>query len=129
MSINPGVTVSLKILLASNDESVGPLFMKVLIRAEYEVTIVKSGVSAIAALLADEADYAMAILDSQVPPISGNRVVAVLREKGCRVPMMLASGSFIFDELPLGDPRIAFLTKPFKPEELLEAVRALLKKP
>lgn len=119
--------MSRRILLASNDKSVGALVGKVLANAGYEVITVENGASALAALLAMDADFDMAILDGQLPPVSGNRVVAALRANGCLVPVMLASGSFVFDELPSRDPRVALLSKPFRPEELLHTVESLLK--
>ena len=114
------------ILLASDETCIRDLMTTILTKAGYRITSVRNGAVAVSKLLSDQADFALAILDGQLPPISGNRTLAILREAGCQLPIILASGSFIVGEIPLSDPRVVFLSKPFRPAELLEAVERLL---
>jgi DNA-binding response OmpR family regulator len=114
------------LLLASDDEAVHRFLTTVLTRAGYRVSVVRNGTAAVAALLSANSDYVLALLDGQIPPILGNQVLATLREAGCRVPVILASGSFIVGERPPDDPSVVFLAKPFRGEDLIREVKRLL---
>ena len=115
-----------RILLASDDESLRSFLSRVLTKAGYQVTAVRSGVAAVAALLSERKEFALALLDSQQPPVSGPKVISTLREAACLVPVILASGSFIADDVAMDDSNFAFLSKPFSGAELLGTVKKLL---
>jgi len=115
-----------QLLLASNDPPISALMTAVLTKAEYHVIAVKSAEAAIAALLDKNGLFALALLDGQQPPISGNHILAAIREAGCQVPVILASGSFIIGERVVTDPKVGLLSKPFHPSDLLRAVEGLL---
>ena len=98
----------------------------ILTRSGYLVTEVRSGKAAIAALLAENADFALAFLDGLRSPVEGRHVLAVLRESGLQIPVILASGSFLAEDLQSSDPRVSFLSKPFSIEDLLQTVARLV---
>lgn len=71
----------------------------------------------------------VAVIDVTMPGMTGDEVLAALRRSAPELPAVLISG---FTEKvlksPLG-PRTAFLQKPFRPEDLMAAVRRLVGEP
>ena len=124
----PRCSLQPHLLIASDDDPVRKLLTTVLTRAGYRITAARNGVAAVAALLADKSDFDLALLDGQLPPISGAHVISVIRTAGCQVPVLLASGSFVAGDLPT-DSKVAFLSKPFTVETLLQTVSVLLLSP
>jgi PAS domain S-box-containing protein len=72
----------------------------------------------------------VAVVDVVMPGMTGEQVLAGLREIEPTLPVVLISG-FTERRLtrPAKDPRVEFLQKPFHPEELIAAVQRVLAAP
>ena len=116
------------ILVADDEPLVRALVTRVLEDAGYRVTAVDDGAPALAALLAEDADFAALVTDCRMTRVNGPEVLARLRAAGRSVPVILTSGSESPDSIPEleGDPRTAFLAKPFQPADLLASLRRFL---
>lgn len=69
------------------------------------------------------------ITDIRMPGMSGLELQQTLKAKGCRLPIIFitAYGNAEMRLGAMGEGAIAFLTKPFDDEALLDSVRAVLK--
>jgi len=67
-------------------------------------------------------------LDCEMPGLGGPDVLARARASGCRVPVLLVSGTETAESIPglEGDPLSAFLPKPLRVADLLDAIARLL---
>lgn len=111
--------------LVADDEPSLRSLLATFLGHEYAVVAVADGEQAYRALLADPAP-AVAVLDCDMPGLSGPDALARARAAGCRVPVLLVSGSSDPPDALSGDPRAAFLAKPFTRTQLLGAVSALV---
>jgi DNA-binding NtrC family response regulator len=116
-----------QILLASAETSITLFLKRILTDAGFSVSTVRNAENAIAEILDPEKEFSLLVLSSQRSPIFGRRVLAAIRERECQVPVILASGNFVKgDDVPDGDPRFIFLSKPFLPDELVQVAKRLL---
>lgn len=72
----------------------------------------------------------MAVIDVEMPEMSGLNLVHELRERGVALPVLMLSGRATVEDRVAGLSRGAddYLIKPFAPEELVARVQALLRK-
>jgi CheY-like chemotaxis protein len=89
----------------------------------YAVTEFDNGVDAAAAL--ERGGYACALLDNQMPGLTGVEVVRAARAMGDRTPMALVTGSVTPDDLPFVSPPVFLVTKPFQVFDLIALVDRL----
>jgi CheY-like chemotaxis protein len=116
------------VLVADDELLIRAFVTRVLEGAGYRVTAVDDGAPALAALLAEGADFAALVTDCRMTHVNGPEVLARLRAAGRSVPVILTSGSEHPDSISglAGDPRTAFLVKPFQPVDLLASLQRLL---
>jgi two-component system response regulator MtrA len=115
-----------RILLVEDDAALGAQIVSHLERAGWAVVWNDDG--RIAHL--DPSDFALVVLDLMLPSVSGLDVLKELRERS-DVPVLILSarndGPTRVRGLQLGADD--YVTKPFWPEELIERVRARLRRP
>lgn len=116
------------IVVADDEPLVRALATTILEAAGYRVTAFDDGAPALAALLADGADFAALVTDCRMTRVSGPEVLARLRAAGSELPVLLSSGSEPPSSIPgLGaDPKAAFLAKPFNRAQLVAVIGTLL---
>lgn len=93
----------------------------------YEVVEAEDGAAALA-IIGSGKSIDLIILDLNMPRVSGETVVTVLRGKGIRIPIIAISGlvdRFLTNKL-IRRGCAAFMEKPFTPQELVRTVDALL---
>jgi two-component system, OmpR family, alkaline phosphatase synthesis response regulator PhoP len=111
-----------RVLVADDSPHLVLLYRAVLEDAGYEVVSVSNGIAAIAAVEAGDVDAA--VLDVLMPGVSGDAIADRLRRTNPNLPVLLMTGDY--GEQFVTDASVPVLHKPFAPEELVRAVRALL---
>lgn len=116
------------VLVADDQEVVTELARAALEEAGFSVVTARDGAAALR-LLDEYADQLRAaVVDHGMPKASGIEVIRRAQQQGHGIPMMLSSG---FDESQLAAeldaaPWSAFLRKPYRPDDLIRAVRRML---
>jgi DNA-binding response OmpR family regulator len=112
------------ILLVEDEAAIAELLRRVLVRATYSVRIATDGRQALAAL--DTEKPAVMILDLILPGMSGFAVLDYMRQQQISVPIIIITANPLHHQ-SLNDPSIIqVLFKPFRIEELLDAVHPIV---
>lgn len=115
----------MRILFAEDEKALSKALTTILERNNYSVDAVYDGQSALDYLEAD--NYDCVILDIMMPKVDGITVLRKLRERGCRIPVLMLTAKSEVDDKVLGLDAGAndYLTKPFHSKELLARIRAI----
>jgi DNA-binding response OmpR family regulator len=119
-----GVRVVSRILVVEDEPIIADAVAMLLTDEGYDVRTARSGRAALEALEAVAAD--LVVSDVMMPELDGLGLVAALRRRGDRTPVLLMSAAAVIADLPAG---IRFLRKPFDLDAMLEAVRGALDGP
>ena len=125
----PGGTEA--ILVMDDDDLVRIASARMLRGAGYQVRVASSGVEALAQVDGPAGAPHLILSDVIMPGMRGPEAVRRLRERipGLAVLFMSGHAGDALSASDLAQPRTGFIAKPFMPEELLSAVRALLDAP
>jgi two-component system, NtrC family, response regulator HydG len=118
-----------KILLAEDHVSTRTTMGGLLRASGYEVDVAASGVEAV--LLLKQKTYDLLVTDLIMPEGSGFDVIQHLRKRKMMIPILICSG-YVAEkgaDKELEGFRFSALSKPFRPEALLTAVKNLLAPP
>ncbi len=115
----------MRLLLAEDERALSKALVAILERNNYSVDAVYDGEAALEYLEAD--NYDGVILDIMMPKVDGITVLAKLRSKGNRIPVLMLTAKAEIDDKVLGLDTGAndYLTKPFNTKELLARIRAM----
>lgn len=121
--------MSSKILLVEDDPNLGTLLEEYLkLKGNYEVTLCTDGEEAIKAF--HGASFDLCILDVMMPKKDGFAVGREIRKAGSEIPIIFATAKSMMEDkaegFTLGGDD--YITKPFRIEELLLRIKALLKR-
>jgi two-component system copper resistance phosphate regulon response regulator CusR len=118
----------MKILVVEDDKKVASFLERGLREDGYLVDVAHDGVGG--SMRAHVNDYDLLILDVMLPGKTGYEIVRELREEEMAVPVLLLTARDSTEDVVRGLDAGAddFLTKPFKFDELLARVRALLRR-
>jgi two-component system response regulator QseB len=113
------------LLLVEDDRQLGPLLVELLTEAGYRVDLAQDGQAGLHRGLTRE--YDVLVVDRGLPAIEGVALVARLRARGLRTPVLLltARGTLADRIEGLDAGAEDYLVKPFEVEELLARLRAL----
>jgi PAS domain S-box-containing protein len=116
-----------RVLLVEDDTALRNIASRVLNRAGYDVRMAHNGREALAMLDAGAA-FDLVIADMVMPEMSGGQLVAILRERYPAVRLVLMSGYTpdVLMRRGLASDAMAFLEKPFTPDQLAAIVRRVL---
>ena len=117
------------ILVAEDDDAVRRIVVRILEFAGYRVLQAEDGQAAVALLNRGEA-IDLVLLDVVMPELGGKAAFEEIRRIAPGLPIIFCSG-YTGDALPaslLAREQLRLLSKPFRPETLLEAVREALGK-
>lgn len=121
-----GARRPLRILVVDDDSDIRQLSTEVLIRSGYQVDAAEDGAAAWEALRIQA--FHLLITDNEMPRLTGIGLVKKLRSARMALPVILATGSMLPDELAR-NPDLhlaAMLLKPFSTHELVETVTKVL---
>lgn len=113
-----------RVLVIEDEETVAEPIRLVLERAGYEVDVLRDGAAGWQALLSGR--FRVGIVDLVLPGMSGQEIIRRLEERGpCGTAVVVITGLVSIDDFMIElHSRHEVLHKPFRPERLLEAVRA-----
>ena len=119
----------MKVLIVEDERRLAKALQHILTEAGYEITAVYTGDDGLQHYALSGA-YDFIVLDVMLPGMDGFSVVKSLRQKQCRVPVLMLTAKFAIADKVNGLDAGAddYLTKPFEPEELLARIRALLRR-
>jgi len=118
----------MKILVVEDDRKVAGFIEQGLREEGYAVDIAPDGDEA--TMLAHVYEYDVLVLDVMLPKKTGLQVAAELRREGRKTPILMLTARDATEDVVRGLDAGAddYLTKPFKFEELLARVRALVRR-
>lgn len=122
MSVPPA-DGSLTILLIEDEEMVREVIEETLSTSGFNVVSVPDAGDALA-LLEGPAAVSLVLTDNHLPGVSGADLAQRIRETKPDLPVLVVSGYGM--DPALGTQGVAYLPKPFMPEELLARIRGLL---
>jgi PAS domain S-box-containing protein len=112
------------VLLVDDEDSVRGLARRVLERGGYSVLEATSGEEALERLAREASDVRAVVLDLTMPGLSGEATLQEIRRRRIDVPVIVSSGYVPEEEGTLAG--VPFLAKPYKPSELIKAVRTAM---
>jgi DNA-binding response OmpR family regulator len=118
----------MKILVVEDDRKVAGFIEQGLREEGYAVDVAPDGDEA--TTLAHVYDYDLVVLDVMLPKKNGLQVAAELRREGRKTPILMLTARDATEDVVRGLDAGAddYLTKPFKFDELLARVRALVRR-
>jgi len=118
----------MKILVVEDDRKVAGFIEQGLREEGYAVDVAPDGDEA--TMLAHVYDYDLVVLDVMLPKKNGLQVAAELRREGRKTPILMLTARDATEDVVRGLDSGAddYLTKPFKFDELLARVRALVRR-
>jgi diguanylate cyclase (GGDEF)-like protein/PAS domain S-box-containing protein len=119
-------TSSARLLIIEDDATFSTSLRRLLEHAGYTVQIANTGLAGLERLARDSPD--LALLDINLPDMSGHEVIRAAREQGLNVPVIVVSGESEIDAaiLALRLGALDFVRKPIEPEILLHSVARAL---
>jgi len=117
-----------RILLAEDDRDLGPAIATALRQEKFAVDLASDGIDA--AHLGDTEAYDVAIVDLGLPSQSGVSVIEGWRAAGRTLPVLILTARDAWPDKVAGFKAGAddYLTKPFRHEELVMRLRALVRR-
>lgn len=118
----------IKILLAEDDENLGPLLKEYLKAKSYDTDLVTNGEEAYKHFLRNP--YDICILDIMMPIKDGLTLAKEIRMINSNIPIIFLTAKSLKDDVLEGFKTGAddYITKPFSMEELLMRIQAILRR-
>lgn len=114
------------VVVVEDNQALREIVCEVLIDEGYEVTCLEDGRQAISHLICSTCLPDIVITDLNMPVVSGQELVAVIRalDRTRNLPVLVYSGSLHFEN----DPRLEgclFIKKPFSVDALINSIKTL----
>lgn len=108
------------VLLVDDEAGVRTILTRILEESVHSVVTASSAEEALA--FVENTDFDILVTDVVMPGLSGVELINALREKGFFQPAILMSG-YVNEELSSNTQHLRLLNKPFRGEELIEALQ------
>jgi DNA-binding response OmpR family regulator len=112
------------ILLVEDEVAIADLLRRVLVRADYSVRVAIDGIRALEAL--EEDLPTVLILDLILPGVSGFAILEHIRQQQIKLPIIIITANPLHHDSLRHAGILQVLIKPFRIEELLDALRATI---
>src|SRR6056297_3137343 len=118
----------IKILLAEDDENLGPLLREYLQAKEFSTDLYPDGEKALKGF--HDNHYDICILDVMMPKMDGFTLAKYIRQENATIPFIFLTAKSLKDDVLEGFSLGAddYITKPFSMEELLFRIEAILRR-
>ncbi len=118
----------MRVLIVEDEADLAAAVRRLLEDAGFVAEVAEDGDAGLT--LAQEEVYDLLVLDLMLPRLQGERVLAELRKRGRRVPVLvLTARDMVGDRVRLLDAGADdYLVKPFEPSELVSRCRALMRR-
>lgn len=115
-----------KILIAEDDPSISRLIAYKFEKENYEINVIEEGDKVLDEISSD--DYDALVLDLMLPVLDGMQILKRVREKEIKIPILVLSAKSQEEDILKGLNAGAddYLTKPFRPDELLLRLKKML---
>lgn len=115
-----------KILIAEDDPSISRLIAYKFEKENYEINVIEEGDKVLDEISSD--DYDALVLDLMLPVLDGMQILKRIREKEIKIPILVLSAKSQEEDILKGLNAGAddYLTKPFRPDELLLRLKKML---
>jgi PAS domain S-box-containing protein len=120
----PGWSRTGSVLLIDDDDLVRSVVAQLLTALGYTVTAADGGEAGLKLFGSANPRFDLVVVDWQMPGLSGEQVLKLLREVDAELPLILISG-YSTDDLASNDPHLIRLQKPMTLAQLQEAVRVV----
>jgi diguanylate cyclase (GGDEF)-like protein/PAS domain S-box-containing protein len=119
---------SSKILIIDDEDRIRSGLSAVLLQAGYEIACAATGRDAMTLL--SENDFGLALLDINLPDVSGQQVLDFIRRREIDTFVIMVSGESTFEQATAALRKGAadFIAKPYDPQKLLDTISSVLKK-
>jgi PAS domain S-box-containing protein len=124
--VEPGAHARLQLLVVEDEPAVRALIVRTLRGAGYTVREAENGEQALAILERREHEVGALITDVRMPGLSGVELVRTLQRRGAALPVLFLSGHADPADLAEFGADVPFISKPFTPARLVEAVETRL---
>jgi signal transduction histidine kinase len=114
------------VLVVDDEETVRSVAAKVLERHGFSVLTASGGVEAMRMLRAAPEAVDLVVLDMTMPDMSGPVTLQELLRIKPTLKVLMSSGYAVEDAIPHTDAAVGFIQKPYRPAELVRAVRHAL---
>ncbi len=123
----PQTKLAAHVMVVDDDQLVRTTAARLLARMGCRVTEASDGRDALERLATGDDPVALIVTDYAMPRMDGGALIAALRAAGNPVPVVLMSGYAEDDaHLPVDDPRVRFIHKPFSRSDFTATIHGLL---
>jgi PAS domain S-box-containing protein len=118
------------ILIAEDDPQVRLLARKILERNGFKILLAHDGEEALKLIDTHHSEIRLAMLDAMMPRLGGRAVYEEIRRRRLDLPVLFCSGysAELLPEAMAPESGVALLNKPYRQEDLLQAIHRLLEK-
>lgn len=114
-----------RVLLVDDELPVRTFIAKVLQREGFEIFEAGDGLDALGVLQQMSGDVDVLVTDVKMPRMTGIELVEKVKTEFPGVPVVYISGEHLKERLHNPSGRVLFLQKPFRPQAILDAIRAV----
>ena len=114
-----------RVLLVDDELPVRTFIAKILQREGFEILEAGDGLDALGVLQQMSGDVDVLVTDIKMPRMTGIELVEKVKAEFPGVPVVYISGEHLQEQLHNPSSRVVFLQKPFRPQAMLDAIRAV----